>query len=73
VLGLPGIRYFLHCAQHTIMDLRVQLSFCVPATAVETSGARLDAADLVPLRDHPKVIGLAEFKQHARDKWRRDA
>lgn len=61
VLGLPGIRYFLDCAQHTIMDLRVQLSSCVPATAFETSGARLDAADLVPLRDHPKVIGLAEF------------
>lgn len=61
VLGLPGIRYFIDSAQHTIMDLRVQLSSCVPATAFETSGARLDAADLVPLRDHPKVIGLAEF------------
>lgn len=61
VLGLPGIQYFLDCAQHTIMDLRVQLSSCVPATAFETSGARLDAADLVPLRDHPNVIGLAEF------------
>ena len=32
------------------MDLRVQLSSCVPATAFETSGATLlDAADLVPL------------------------
>lgn len=61
VLGLPGIRYFLDCAQHTVMDLRVQLSSCVPATAFETSGARLEAADLVPLRTHPKVIGLAEF------------
>jgi adenine deaminase len=61
VLGLPGIRYFLDCAQHTVMDLRVQLSSCVPATAFETSGARLEAADLVPLRDHPKVLGLAEF------------
>lgn len=61
VLGLPGLRYFLDSALHTIMDLRVQLSSCVPATAFETSGARLDAADLVPLRTHPKVIGLAEF------------
>src|SRR5882757_9869854 len=47
VLGLDGIRYFLDCAQRTIMDLRVQLSSCVPATALETSGARLTAADLV--------------------------
>jgi adenine deaminase len=61
VLGLPGIRYFLDCAEQTIMDLRVQLSSCVPATAFETSGATLLAADLVPLRTHPKVIGLAEF------------
>jgi adenine deaminase len=61
VLGLAGIRYFLDCAETTIMDLRVQLSSCVPATAFETSGARLLADDLLPLRSHPKVIGLAEF------------
>ncbi len=61
VLGAPGIRYFLDCAVQTVMDLRVQLSSCVPATHLETSGARLDIADLLPFRDHPKVIGLAEF------------
>ena len=43
------------------MDLRVQLSSCVPATDLETSGARLEAADLLPLAEHEKVIGLAEF------------
>jgi adenine deaminase len=43
------------------MDLRVQLSSCVPATRLETSGARLTAADLVAHRGHPQVIGLAEF------------
>ena len=32
VLGVSGIRYFLDCAAETIMDLRVQLSSCVPAT-----------------------------------------
>jgi adenine deaminase len=61
VLGPTGLRYFLESALGTVMDLRVQLSSCVPATALETSGARLTAADLVPYRDHPKVIGLAEF------------
>jgi adenine deaminase len=39
----------------------VQLSSCVPATHLETSGARIEAADLLPYRPHPKVIGLAEF------------
>ncbi|TIT87470.1 MAG: adenine deaminase, partial [Mesorhizobium sp.] len=60
VLGTEGIRYFLDCAERTILDVRVNLSSCVPSTAFETSGARLEAEDLVPLRAHPKVVGLAE-------------
>ncbi|PZQ80239.1 MAG: adenine deaminase [Ancylobacter novellus] len=61
VLGAEGIAYFQRCAEQTIMDLRVQLSSCVPATAFETSGAELSAADLVALRGHSSGIGLAEF------------
>ena len=61
VCGLPGIHYFLEASALTLMDIRVQLSSCVPSTHMETSGARLDAADLAPLMDHPRVIGLAEF------------
>jgi adenine deaminase len=61
VLGLVGLQYFLESALNTAMDLRVQLSSCVPATGLETSGARLTAADLIPHRDHSQVIGLAEF------------
>lgn len=64
VLGAVGIRYFLDCAEQTIMDVRVQLSSCVPATHLETSGAKLDISDLLPFRDHPKVIGLAEFMNY---------
>ena len=61
VLGLEGIRFFLDSVAETIMDIRVQLSSCVPATHLETSGAQLTVDDLVPFADHPKVIGLAEF------------
>src|SRR5215217_4299661 len=61
VLGAEGIRYFLDCAEQTVMDIRVNLSSCVPATAFETSGAALEIADLEPFRAHPKVIGLAEM------------
>ncbi|MCW2243978.1 adenine deaminase [Azospirillum canadense] len=61
VLGETGLRYFLDSAGGTVMDLRVQLSSCVPATELETSGARLEAPDLVRHKDHPKVLGLAEF------------
>src|SRR5215475_13149193 len=61
VLGVVGLKYFLDSALGTVMDLRVQLSSCVPATGLETSGARMLVDDLVQHRHHPKVIGLAEF------------
>jgi len=64
VAGAEGIRYFLAAAERTVMDIRVNLSSCVPSTHMETAGAALDAAALVALRDHPKVIGLAEFMNY---------
>ena len=64
VCGLEGINYFLQASALTLMDIRVQLSSCVPSTHMETTGARLEAADLIPLRDHPRVLGLAEFMNY---------
>jgi adenine deaminase len=64
VCGLTGIHYFLDASSRTLMDIRVQLSSCVPSTHMETTGARLDAVDLIPLMDHPRVIGLAEFMNY---------
>jgi adenine deaminase len=61
VCGLIGIHYFLDCAAQTLMNIRVNLSSCVPSTHMETAGARLEAQDLIPLMDNPQVIGLAEF------------
>lgn len=61
VLGAEGLKYFLDSSLESIMDIRVQLSSCVPATHMETSGAELLIDDLLPFADHPKVIGLAEF------------
>ena len=64
VLGVPGIRYFLDAAMETVLDIRVNLSSCVPSTDMETAGARIEAADLTPLMDHPQVIGLAEVMNY---------
>ncbi|WP_407494219.1 adenine deaminase [Pseudooceanicola sp. MF1-13] len=64
VIGVPGIKYFLQSATETIMDIRVNLSSCVPSSHMETAGARIEADDLLPLADHPQVIGLAEFMNY---------
>ena len=61
VCGARAIQYFLDCADTLAMDLFVQLSSCVPATHMETSGATLTAADLAPFVEHPRVLGLAEM------------
>lgn len=65
VLGLPAFDFFLRSAETTVLDLRIMLSSCVPSTDhLETSGARLEAGDLTPFADHPKVLGLAEFMNY---------
>ena len=60
VLGTAAFDYVLACAERTVMDLRVQLSSCVPATTLETAGAEITAVDLARYARHPKVLGLAE-------------
>ena len=64
VLGVAGIHYFLDAALETVLDIRVNLSSCVPSTDMETSGAQIEAADLIALRDHAAVIGLAEVMNY---------
>lgn len=61
VVGLDGIRYFIEASRSLAMTLKVNLSSCVPATDLETAGARIEADDLFPLVDDPAVIGLAEL------------
>jgi adenine deaminase len=61
VIGLDGIRYFQNASEHLLMDLRVQLSSCVPSTHMETAGAELLAQDLKEVTGHASAIGLAEF------------
>ncbi|KMK67614.1 adenine deaminase [Puniceibacterium sp. IMCC21224] len=64
VIGAAGVRYFQQASEHTLMDIRVQLSSCVPSTHMETAGAELLAVDLAALMGHPSGIGLAEFMNY---------
>jgi len=64
VIGAEGIRWFQAASELTLMDLRVQLSSCVPSTHMETAGAALPASDLAALMGHPSGIGLAEFMNY---------
>ena len=64
VIGPDGIRYFQQASERVLMDMRVQLSSCVPSTNMETAGADIGAEDLAALMGHPSGIGLAEFMNY---------
>ncbi|AUC52826.1 adenine deaminase [Sagittula sp. P11] len=64
VIGAEGIRYFQKASLHTLMDIRVQLSSCVPSTHMETAGAELGAEALQALMGHRSGLGLAEFMNY---------
>lgn len=61
VFGSKGIQYILDSVENVPFNAFVALPSCVPATDLETSGARLGAKDLAAFIAHPKVIGLGEF------------
>jgi adenine deaminase len=60
VSGLEGMRYVLDCARRLPFDLFLQAPSCVPATALETSGASLDAAAIRKVLRWRGVTGLGE-------------
>ena len=60
VLGVPGVRWMLEQARGAPADVLAMASSCVPASPLETSGARLGVAEIEELLGTDGVIGLAE-------------
>lgn len=61
VLGLDGIRYVLESTKNLPVDFFVMLPSCVPATPLETAGARITADDLKLMIGDDRVAGVAEL------------
>jgi len=61
VLGVEGISYMLREGQRQPMNVYFTIPSCVPATEMETAGARLDAAALAPFLISDRVPALAEM------------
>ncbi len=60
VWGDAGLDYLLAASRGLPLDFFFMLPSCVPASPLETAGARLSAADLAGYRRHRRVLGLAE-------------
>lgn len=61
VAGTRAFDYFLESARRMCMDLRIQMSSCVPATPLETSGATLGAEEIRRYTSEPLCCGLGEM------------
>lgn len=64
VAGKQGLQYMLSACAGLPMNIYFMLPSCVPATALETSGAVLAAADLAEWLDDPQVLGLGELMDY---------
>ncbi len=61
VLGMPGIQLLMDASVGLPMNIMFGASSCVPSSKFENSGARLEADDLEPMFDDPRVVALAEM------------
>jgi adenine deaminase len=61
VLGLDGIRYILESTKHLAVDFFIMLPSCVPATSLETAGAKLTSNDLKLMIHDDRIAGIAEL------------
>ena len=64
VLGKEGIQYVLESSKGLPIDFFIMLPSCIPATHLETSGARLHAADLAEMINDDRVAGVAELMNY---------
>ena len=60
VLGLAGIRYLLDASEDLPLRAFLMAPSCVPATLLETAGARLSSRDVADILTWKRVIGLGE-------------
>ena len=64
VLGSAGIEYMLQSAEQQPINIYFTLPSCVPATDMETAGARLTAEDLRPFLKNERIVALAEMMNY---------
>jgi adenine deaminase len=64
VLGMDGIRYVLESSKNLPIDFFIMLPSCIPATHLETAGARFTADDLKLMIADDRIAGVAELMNY---------
>jgi len=61
VCGSEGIKFVTDVTRKLPLDMLFMAPSCVPATHLETSGARISSNEVKKILAHPKIIGLGEM------------
>ncbi len=61
VCGTEGIKFVTDLARQLPLDMLFMAPSCVPATHLETPGARISTKEVKKIMAHPKIIGLGEM------------
>jgi adenine deaminase len=61
VCGSEGIKFVTDVTRKLPLDMLFMAPSCVPATHLETSGARINSNEVKKILAHPKIIGLGEM------------
>lgn len=64
VLGVKGVEYIIKASRGMPVDVFVMIPSCVPATTMESSGAKLGWNQVINLLKKERVIGLAEVMNY---------
>ncbi|OYD16062.1 adenine deaminase [candidate division WOR-3 bacterium JGI_Cruoil_03_44_89] len=65
VIGLDGVEYMIRATEGIPLNVYVTLPSAVPATNLETSGARLGVEDMIGfLEKHPRILALGEVMNY---------
>ncbi len=65
VMGISGIEYMLHYTEGVPLNIYMMIPSCVPATDMETSGAKISSVDTITLvTKYPRVLGLGEVMNY---------
>jgi adenine deaminase len=65
VMGLKGVEFFLNYTEGIPLNIYFMLPSCVPATNMETNGAKVKVMDMIGfIEKHPRVLGLGEVMNY---------
>jgi len=65
VMGLKGVEFFLNYTEGVPLNIYFMLPSCVPATNMETNGAKVKVMDMIGfIEKYPRVLGLGEVMNY---------